>query len=130
MKTGQRTVGAASLRVRQCVALPPNMRLTTRELVNVETPFDEQGKGYATSLMHKVCREADAAGMTLLLTPQPWGDNIRMNKEQLEDWYTRAFGFHVIQREPMTLMARVVNSTPKLLQLTPINASLYKEALK
>jgi len=130
MKTGDRSVGPAKLRVRQCPALPPALQKTTRELVNVETPFEQQGKGYMTTLIHKVCREADAANLVLVLTPQPYGDNINLSKQQLEDWYARSFGFHVIQREPMTLMARMVNGTPQALQLTPITEALYKESIK
>ena len=125
MKTGDRSVGHAKLRVRQCPALPPALQKTTRELVNVETPFSEQGKGYATTLIHKVCREADAAGLVLVLTPQPYGDNINLSKQQLEDWYARSFGFCVIQTEPMTLMARMINGTPKAMELTHLAATLY-----
>ena len=125
MKTGLRSVGPATLRVRQCPALPPALQKTTRELVNVETPFSEQSKGYATSLIHKVCREADKAGLVLVLTPQPYGDNINLSKQQLEDWYARSFGFAVIQTEPMTLMARMVNGTPKAMELTHLAESLY-----
>lgn len=130
MKTGDRSVGPAKLRVRQCPALPPALQKATRELVNVETPFAEQGKGYMTTLIHKVCREADAANLVLVLTPQPYGDNINLSKQQLEEWYARSFGFHVIQREPMTLMARMVNGTPQALQLTPVTEALYKEHMK
>lgn len=127
MKTGNRSVGPAKLRVRQCPALPVALQTTTRELVNVETPFSEQGKGYATTLIHKVCREADAAGLVLVLSPQPYGDNINLSKQQLEEWYERRFGFHVIQTVPMTLMARMVNGTPQALQLNPITEALFKE---
>lgn len=125
MKTGDRSVGPAKLRVRQCPAMPPALQKTTRELVNVGTPFAEQGKGYMTTLIHKVCREADAANLVLVLTPQPYGDNINLSKQQLEEWYARSFGFHVIQRDPMTLMARMVNGTPKLLELTHLTASIH-----
>lgn len=125
MKTGDRSVGPAKLRVRQCPALPPALQKTTRELVNVETPFAEQGKGYATTLIHKVCREADKAGLVLVLTPQPYGDNINLSKQQLEEWYARSFGFCVIQTEPMTLMARMINGTPKAMELTHLAASFY-----
>ena len=130
MKTGPRSVGAASLRIRQCPTLPPALQKNTREIVNLETTFAEQGKGYATTLMHKVCREADAVGLVLVLSPQPWGDNINLSNQQLEDWYARSFGFCVIQTVPMTLMARMINGTPKLLELTPINEALYKEHAK
>ena len=125
MKTGDRSVGHDKLRVRQCPALPAALQKTTRELVSVETPFSEQGKGYATTLIHKVCREADKAGLVLVLTPQPYGDNINLSKQQLEDWYARSFGFCVIQTVPMTLMARMINGTPKAMELTHLAASLY-----
>lgn len=125
MKTGERSLGPAKLRVRQCPSLPAQLQKTTRELVNVETPFAQQGKGYMTSLIHKVCREADAANMVLLLTPQPYGDNINLSKDQLMEWYASSFGFHVIQVKPMVLMARMVNGTPKLLELTRLTASIH-----
>lgn len=127
MPSGERRVGPAHLRVRQCTALPERMRARTREVVDVETPFAEQGKGYATTLMHKVCREADAAGLVLVLSPQPWGDNINLSKEQLIGWYERGFGFAVIQHEPMTLMARMPGATPRMLQLNLITEALQKE---
>ncbi len=127
MPTGERRVGPASLRVRQCVALPLHMRTNTREVVNLETDAAEQHKGYATTLMHKVCREADAAGMVLVLSPQPWGDNINLSQGQLIDWYQRSFGFQPIQTEPMVLMARMPGSTPRLLSLKPVTQALQKE---
>ena len=130
MITKDHSVGAAKLRIRQCSALPAHLQRTTREIVNVETPFAEQGKGYATTLIHKVCREADAAGITLILVPQPYGDNINLSKQQLMEWYERSFGFHVIQEHPVTMMARMVNGTPKALELKPINAALFKERIK
>lgn len=127
MKTGERRVGPASLRVRQCNALPPHLREATREIVNLETLFDKQGQGYATTLMHKVCREADAAGLTLVLTPQPYGDNINLSAQQLEEWYQREFGFYAVQRDPMVFMARLVNGTPKPMALKPVAEALYKD---
>lgn len=127
MPTGERKVGAARCRVRQCTALPEHMRAKTREVVDVETAAAEQGKGYATTLLHKVCREADAAGLVLVLSPQPFGDNINLSKSQLEQWYERSFGFQVIQQEPMTLMARMLGSTPRMLALNPVTEALQKE---
>ena len=128
--TGERSVGPARCRVRRCVALPLHLRSTTRELVNLEVPFAEQGKGYATSLVHKVCREADAAGLVLVLSPQPFGDNMNLSKQQLEDWYARSFGFQVIQTTPMTLMARAPGATPRMLTLNPVTEALVKERIK
>lgn len=127
MPTGERKVGPACCRVRQCTALPERMRAKTREVVDVETPFEEQGKGYATTLLHKVCREADAANLVLVLSPQPYGDNINLSKEQLEQWYERSFGFQVLQRAPMVLMARMPGATPRMLQLNPVIEAIQKE---
>jgi hypothetical protein len=127
MPTGERRVGPARLRVRQCTALPERMRAKTREIVDVETPFAEHGKGYATTLLHKVCREADAAGLVLVLSPQPYGDNIDLSKDQLIDWYERSFGFAIIQHQPMMLMARMPGATPRLLSLNPVTEALQKE---
>lgn len=129
MKTGERSVGYAKLRVRQCPALPLALQKTTRELVNVETTFAEQGKGYMTTLIHKVCREADAAGLVLVLTPAPYGEDSSMTMEELHDWYARSFGFMVIQTSPM-MMARMVDGTPKRLQFNPLTASIFKDYSK
>lgn len=129
MPSGERRVGAASLRVRQSPDLPPRIRECSREIVDLETPAAEQGKGYATSLMYKVCREADTAGLVLMLTPQPYGDNINLSKEQLIDWYSGAFGFKIIQSEPV-VMARMPGTTPKPLALNPIIAAMQKERTK
>jgi len=128
--TGERKVGPARCRVRQCTALPERMRPKTREVVDVEVPFGEQGKGYATTLLHKVCREADAAALVLVLSPQPFGDNINLGKEQLEQWYERSFGFSVIQRSPMVLMARLPHATPRMFKLQPVTEALFKEKTK
>jgi GNAT superfamily N-acetyltransferase len=130
MPTGERRIGPASLRVRRCTALPEHLRAKTREIVDVETLFAEQGKGYATTLMHKVCREADAAGLVLVLSPQPYGDNINLSKQQLTEWYERSFGFAIIQHEPVTLMARMPGATPRMLQLNPITEAMQKEKTK
>lgn len=130
MPTGERKVGPARCRVRQCTALPERMRPKTREVVDVEVPFEEQGKDYATTLLHKVCREADAANLVLVLSPQPFGDNINLSKEQLEQWYEHSFGFQVIQRAPMVLMARMAHGTPRMLQLNPVTEALVKEKAK
>lgn len=126
MKTGQRSVGPAHLRVRQCSALPEHLRAKTREIVSLEVPASKQNQGYATTLMHKVCREADAANITLVLWPQMFGDNIAMSNGQLIGWYSRSFGFWPIQQDPV-LMARLPHSTPKILELKPLDAALLKE---
>ena len=122
MQTGSRRVGPASLRVRQSNAfnaLPMHMRGGLREITSVEVPADQQRKGYATTLMHKVCLEADDVGMVLVLWPNPFGEHIAMSRGQLVDWYAREFGFALIQSEPV-LMARMPGSTLRVLALTPL----------
>ena len=109
MKTGPRRVGAATCIIRKTNAVPLHMRDGTRELAKLETHADSQNRGYATSLMHQVCREADAARVVLVLWPQPFGDNIALSKAQLAEWYAKEFGFVEIQPEPL-LMARQVQA--------------------
>lgn len=127
MPSGERRVRSASLRVRQNDTLPLHLREKTREIVDLETTYEDQGKGYATTLMHKVCREADQVGLILILTPAPWGDNISMSKAQLIDWYGRSFGFQAFQTEPMVVMARMPGATPRLLELNPTIRAIQSE---
>lgn len=128
MDTKTYRVGPATCRIRRTVALPANMRERTRELCALEVPASEQGNGYATTLVHKVCRDADRAGIVLVLWPQPWGDNIALSRGQLADWYAREFGFIIIQPDPV-LMARQPGATPRLLALKPVaEASLKASA--
>lgn len=124
MKTGPRKVGAATCRVRQCNALPEAMRQKTREVASLEVPFAEQGKGYATTLMHAVCREADEANLVLVLTPCPFGDNTRLSTDELVAWYERDFGFSQIQKDPVTLLARLPGATPRTLELSAVNRAV------
>lgn len=119
MDTKTYAVGNASCRVRRTNAVPAALREQVRELASLEVPAGEQRKGYATTLVHEVCRDADAAGVVLVLWPKPWGEHAAMSAEQLADWYARAFGFQVIQPEPL-LMARPVGATPRLLALRPV----------
>lgn len=125
MPSGQRKVGQATCRVRQCNALPAAMRPKTRELVSLHVPTSHRNQGYATTLMYKVCREADAAGLTLLLWPKAYDDLGGLSDQYLEGWYAERFGFHRIQQNPV-LMARMPGSTPRLLELTPITAALQR----
>jgi GNAT superfamily N-acetyltransferase len=101
------------------------MQARTREVKTLLVDLAERGKGYATSLMHKLCREADADNMILVLMPQGFAD-AAWTDEQLAGWYEQ-FGFQVIQTEPAVLMARPPGSTPRLLALSPVAASMYAE---
>ena len=102
------------------------MQDSTREIANLEVPAGQQRRGYATTIMHKVCREADAAGIVLLLWPAPYGDT-GMSLEQLAVWYADEFGFAAIQSEPM-LMARMPDGTPRKLRLLPVVEAIVLNA--
>lgn len=105
MRSGPRRLGPATLYIRQCDALPESMRDGTRELVSLEVAPVMRGKGHATELMHKVCREADLNGTVLLIWPDPYGEHDGPDRERLIRWYARDFGFVVTQNNPV-LMAR------------------------
>ncbi len=139
MRTGFRRVGGASCHVKMCEALPKHMQGMTREIYKFQTARDQRNKGYATSLMHSVCREADQFGITLVLFAKAYEvtdkrddseDDDRLTQEDLEDWYSRTFGFQVIQKEPC-LMARAPGATPKVgLTLKPLAAAAFESARK
>lgn len=112
MEFGFRRVGAASCRIVNADCLPEHMHSKIREVISVHVPKEKRGQGYASTLMHKVCREADDAGITLFLKVEPFEDGL-MAREDLAGWYARAFGFAAIQAEPL-LMARMPWSTPKI----------------
>ena len=126
MQTRDHQVGPATCRVRRCNAMPSSLHESVREVACLHVRASEQGKGYATTLMHKVCREADAAGVVLVLWPQPYGDDVAMSRDQLRAWYERGFGFALVQPEPM-LMARLPGATPRMLVLNPVIQALAKE---
>lgn len=126
METGERTVGPASLRIRQSVALPLHMRARTREVINFEVEQDEQNKGYGARLLRKVCKEADEASITLVLWAKPYGTNPPVEQAKLIEWYNR-FGFAVIQADDSVMMARMPGAVERGARLTPIAASLIKE---
>jgi predicted GNAT family acetyltransferase len=113
---GQRTHGSASLQVRISLALPKRLRAHTREITKVHTPASMQGNGLASALMREVCAEADEAGMTLMLWPRPYGDDVALSASMLCDWYA-GFGFRVIQPEPV-LMARAPGLYTRLAPVT------------
>lgn len=126
METKDHSVGPASCRVRRSLAFPAHMRDGIREVTKVYTPPEHRKQGYATTLMHKVCREADAAGIVLALWPAKYSDG-DIDTGALQAWYAREFGFVVIQPEPI-LMARQPGGTPKVLALKPA-ASAAHEAM-
>jgi N-acetylglutamate synthase-like GNAT family acetyltransferase len=86
------------------------MQARTREVKALVVDEAERGKGYGTTLMHKLAREADADNLVLVLM---------IDDEALAGWYEQ-FGFALIQKEPALLMARPPGSTPRLLELNPV----------
>ena len=100
------------------------MREQTREITRLACSRYEQGKGAATRLLEQVCDEADEAGITLVLWPRPYGDDIALSQSQLIDWYARRFGFIQVQPEP-PLMARMPGATPHMLTVAASAAALY-----
>lgn len=117
MKNGRREHGAASLVIGDCVALPQHMLPVTREVCSVHTPGASQGRGDATALMHQVCDEADRESITLVLWPNPFGDDIALSRAQLIEWYARRFGFVRLPGD-VAMLARSPGATPRY--LTPI----------
>ena len=105
---GPRQSGSATCKLVVSIALPVKMRSQVRELTALSTPAADQRKGYASQLLHDVCKEADAQNITLFLAVA------EEDKQRLCAWYTR-FGFQPIQAKP-TLMARMPGSTPRVLQ--------------
>ena len=126
MQTRDHSTGPATCRVRRCTAMPSSLHESVREVACLHVPASEQGLGYATALMHNVCREADAAGIVLVLWPQPYGEDTAMDRDQLQHWYARRFGFAVVQPEPL-MMAREPGATPRLLRLNPVVEAMARD---
>lgn len=102
MAPGRRELGSATCRIAIPTGLPEHMQESAREIIDVTA--SNPRKGHATSLLYKVCEEADRTCTTLILTAKPFQDG--MTEEQLITWYSR-FGFIPIQDEPV-IMARQV----------------------
>lgn len=123
MNVGARNHEGASLQVRISLALPKRMRDRTREITKVHTPAEMQGQGCATQLLQSVCEEADSDGITLVLWPRPYGDDIALSQSMLILWYQR-FGFQVIQPDPV-LMARPPGVAVQQLNVSASAVALY-----
>jgi predicted N-acetyltransferase YhbS len=92
-------------------ALPMGMRRNVRELHDLHTPEEDRGKGYASQLMHDLCRDADEHGMLLMLV----ADDVK-----LAAFYSR-WGFQPIQAKPL-IMARMCGATPRTVK--PISQAI------
>ena len=99
---GARTFGDSALRLQMSKAVPEHMRKGTREITSLYTKEESRGKGKASQLLQKVCKEADNVGIVLLIAPKPFDNGL--GQQELEDFYSR-HGFVRINEEPI-LMAR------------------------
>jgi hypothetical protein len=103
----------------ECTAVPEAMRPRMREIVRFFVPVDDRRKRLGTMLLNMVCQEADANGITLLLTARAVGDDGELlhgpRDAQLVAFYER-FGFVQLQDTPTgMLMARKVSEAPRVL---------------
>jgi N-acetylglutamate synthase-like GNAT family acetyltransferase len=109
MRPGKRELATASVTVSMTDAVPARMRETVREVSHVFVPVEDRRKRLATALLNLVCQEADANGITLLLTVNPY-DSGGPSADELQDWYAQ-FGFRDLQNSPTgKIMARQVSN--------------------
>lgn len=103
MQPGPRHYRSAMCRIALCEALPEDMRDGTREILALQS--SNPRKGYGRRLMVEVCREADEAGIVLIVQPGQFADG--MTTEQLAKWY-EGFGFMALPKDgdAPTVMAR------------------------
>jgi predicted GNAT family acetyltransferase len=133
MPTGERQLGPAVCRVRRCAALPAKMQDVMREIHRLVVPDNVRHQGYGTTLMHRVCREADAAGITLVLFVGAFGREEDMDNDALLKWYTEQFGFVVLQTKTDNtdmMLARMPGSTPRVLSMNPVARAIVHSTQK
>ena len=99
---GNRTYGDSTLRLTMSKAIPKDMQPGIREITSLYTSESSRGKGKASILLRKVCKEADNAGIVLLITPKPFDNGL--DQAELEQFYSR-HGFTKIQ-DTAVMMAR------------------------
>lgn len=133
MPTGERQLGPAVCRIRRCAQLPEHMQEATREIHRLIVPDHVRHQGYGTTLMHRVCREADAAGITLVLFVGSFGREEDMDDAALLKWYTESFGFVVLQAkrdDQEVMLARMPGSTPRTLSMNPVARAIVRSTQK
>lgn len=120
MRPGLRQLNDASLRVNMTIVVPEHMRPAVREITDVLVPVASRGKRLATALLNFVCQEADASGITLILTARAAvgaGDNTALDgpdDKKLIAWYKK-FGFVELESTPTgMLMARQVHEKSRI----------------
>lgn len=133
MPTGERQLGPAVCRIRRCASLPAKMQEATREIHRLVVHDHVRHQGYGTTLMHRVCREADAAGITLVLFVGSFGREEDMDDTALLKWYTKSFGFVVLQaktEDKEMMLARMPGSTPRVLSMNPVSRAIVTATQK
>lgn len=103
MPVGERKYGPSSVFVGMNTEVAPRNRDKLRELIKLETEEGKRGQGYGTTLLRRVCKEADQAHKTLLVHVDPQDGR---TVEQLSMWYEQ-FGFVPLQHEPAEIMVRI-----------------------
>jgi len=91
----------ARLKVGIPKALPLYMRAKIREVSGVETDADHRGKGYARSLLARVCISADLDDTWLLVHVEPGDDTT--DKARLLKLYL-SLGFVPFQADPLLMI--------------------------
>lgn len=124
MRPGKRQLRSAELTVSLSDAVPTHMRSRVREVSHVFVPAEDRRQHLATALMNLVCQEADANGITLLLTAQPY-DTGGPGAAELQSWYA-LFGFRPLQEsEAGTIMARQVSTRPRVTVARAVHRALH-----
>jgi ribosomal protein S18 acetylase RimI-like enzyme len=96
--------------------LPEPMRESVREITHLYVAPEARRKKLATMLLNLVCQEADANGITLMLTARPADD--QMAEDALVKWYQQ-FGFRPLQEGPAGyIMARQVHVRPRIADIS------------
>jgi GNAT superfamily N-acetyltransferase len=78
-----------------------------RNLTHLYVNPEYRNQGQASALLAKVNKEADEAGVALLVSPEPYGD-YDLDQSELETFYAK-HGYVRLQDEPL-LMVRYVNA--------------------
>lgn len=124
MRPGKRQIASAELTVSMPDAVPEHMRDRTREITHVFVPAADRRQHLATALMNLVCQEADANGVTLILTAMPY-DAGGPDALELQSWYA-LFGFRPLQEsETGTIMARQVSNPRRVEVARAVHRALH-----
>lgn len=104
MPLGRRIAGGATLEI----DAGPIANDRLRAIRALQCIAERRNKGDARWLMSETIAEADRASTLLVLQPDPTEVNPPLARDDLISWYG-SFGFRVIQRKPIVLMARKAN---------------------